>query len=73
MKSAQIMDVLQLPVEDRLELVGAIWDSLSAFPDALRLSDEQSAELEQRLESFRRAPEQGSRWEDVKARILKGE
>jgi putative addiction module component (TIGR02574 family) len=63
-------DVLELPVSERLELVGDIWDSIAQAPDAVELTEAQRVELERRLEAYRRDPNAGSPWTEVKARIL---
>jgi putative addiction module component (TIGR02574 family) len=70
MKPIRLSDVLELPVEERLELVGDIWDSIAQAPDALELTEEQRTELDKRLEAYRRDPKAGSPWSEVKARIL---
>jgi putative addiction module component (TIGR02574 family) len=49
MKSITLEEVLQLPVPERIRIVGAIWDSIADAPEALELSDEQKAELDHRL------------------------
>ena len=72
MKPIRLSDVLELPVEERLELVGNIWDSISQVPDAVELTEAQRAELDRRLEAYRRDPKVGSPWAEVKARILSG-
>jgi putative addiction module component (TIGR02574 family) len=41
-----------LSAEERLELLERIWDSLRRTPAALKLSDEQKAELDRRSESL---------------------
>jgi putative addiction module component (TIGR02574 family) len=70
MKPVRLSDVLELPVSERLELVGDIWDSIAQVPEKVALSPEQRAELERRLEAYRRNPTAGSPWSEVKARIL---
>ena len=70
MKPIRLADVLELPVSERLELVGNIWDSIAEVPEALELTQAQRFELDQRLEAYRRDPKAGSPWSDVKARIL---
>jgi putative addiction module component (TIGR02574 family) len=70
MKPVRLSDVLELPVSERLELVGDIWDSIAQFPEKVALTPEQSAELDRRLEAYRRNPSAGSPWSEVKARIL---
>jgi putative addiction module component (TIGR02574 family) len=70
MKPVRLSDVLELPVSERLELVGDIWDSIAQFPEKVALTPEQSAELDRRLEAYRSNPAAGSPWSEVKARIL---
>ena len=70
MKPVRLSDVLEMPVEERLELVGEIWESIAQVPNAVELTDAQRAELDRRVEAYRRDPGAGSPWADVKARIL---
>ncbi len=42
----------QLPVEERIKLVEDLWDSIAADQHALRLTDEQKAELDRRLDAY---------------------
>lgn len=53
-------DYRSLSVEDRLQLVGDIWDSIAedanAHPDVLPLSQEQKAELDRRVADYREDP-----------------
>lgn len=43
---------LQLPVEERIKLVEDLWDSIAADQQALRLTAEQKAELDRRLDAY---------------------
>jgi putative addiction module component (TIGR02574 family) len=71
MKPISIAEVLALPVAERLKLVETIWESIAEFPEALRLTQGQEAELDRRLDAYRKDPTAGSPWPEVKARILK--
>lgn len=42
-------DILRLPVEERLELVDAIWESIRAEADQVPLTDAMRQELDRRL------------------------
>jgi len=42
----------QLPVEERIRLVEDLWDSIAADQQALRLTAEQKAELDRRLDAY---------------------
>jgi putative addiction module component (TIGR02574 family) len=66
--------VMQLPPEERLELIEDLWDSIhppgSARPgEPVMLTDEQKAELDRRLEEHKRHPERAEPWEVVRARL----
>lgn len=53
--------------EERLELIGELWDSLEH--EQVPLTPEQKAELNRRLDKLEQAGPSGSAWEDVEARI----
>ena len=55
--STQLEQILALPIDERIKLVEDIWDSIAAVPEAVQLSDEQMAEIERRLEDYRRNPD----------------
>lgn len=69
MKQELVAEILALPVEDRVRLVEAIWDSISAVPEALPLADWQKQELDRRLDDLEQNPDAGSSLEEVLARI----
>jgi putative addiction module component (TIGR02574 family) len=69
MKQDLVAEILALPVEDRVRLVEAIWDSISAVPEALPLTDWQKEELDRRLAEVEADPDGGSTLEEVFARI----
>ncbi len=69
MKQELVAEILALPVEDRVRLVEAIWDSISAVPEALPLTDWQKEELHRRLAELEADPDAGSSLEEVFARI----
>ena len=69
MKPALVAEILELPVAERMRLVEAIWDSISAAPEALPLTQWQREELDRRLSEFEADPDSGSTLEDVFARI----
>ena len=69
MKSGLVAEILALPVTERMRLVEAIWDSISAVPDALPLTQWQKDELDRRLAEFEADPDSGATLEEVFARI----
>ncbi len=64
-----IAEILTLPVAERMRMVEAIWDSISAVPDALPLTQWQKEELDRRLAEFEADPDSGATLEEVFARI----
>jgi putative addiction module component (TIGR02574 family) len=71
MKKISLSDILELPVEERIQLVEDVWDSIAEAPEATSLTEEQKAELDRRLEAYHKNPSAGSPWESVKNRIRK--
>ena len=71
MKQELVAEILALPVDERVRLVEAIWDSISAVPEALPLTDWQKEELDRRLAELEADPDAGSSLEEVFARILR--
>ena len=70
MAKVSLANILELPVPERIRLVEEIWESIAEVPEAVPLTDEQRAELDRRLDAYRKNPNAGSPWSDVKARIL---
>ena len=63
----------RLSVEERLELVTAIWDSVAedAGGVSLPVSDEHRRELDRRLEDRQQNPDSESPWTEVAERLRK--
>jgi len=59
--------VTSLSPTDRLELIGAVWDTLS--PDDLSVTDAERTLLDARLADMERNPDDQSPWSEVKARL----
>jgi putative addiction module component (TIGR02574 family) len=72
MSQFSVADILELPVQERIQLVEVIWESIAAFPDAIEVSPELKTELNARLADFERNPEAGYSWDQVKAHIRSG-
>lgn len=66
-------DYLSLSIDERLKLVGDIWDSIAesgnANPDVLPLTGSQIAELNQRIAHADAHPEELAPMEDVLDRV----
>jgi putative addiction module component (TIGR02574 family) len=59
--------VSSLSRADRLELIGAVWDTLS--PDDLPVTDAERALLDGRLADMEAHPDDQSPWPEVEARL----
>jgi putative addiction module component (TIGR02574 family) len=59
--------VASLSPADRLELIGAVWDSLPH--NDLPVTDSERALLDARLDDMERNPNDQSPWPEVKARL----
>lgn len=61
-----------LSVEEKLNLISALWDSMTEDPDKLPVPAWQLEELERRIALQRTNPQPGQSWEEVKREILDG-
>ena len=59
--------VVSLNPADRLELIGALWDSLSS--NDLPVTDDEKALLDARLADMESHPDDQSPWPEVKTRL----
>ncbi len=66
MPQISVVDILELPVQARIQLVEVIWESIAAVPDAIAVSPELKTEPNARLADFERNPEAGYSWDEVK-------
>ncbi|MDJ1183863.1 addiction module protein [Roseofilum casamattae] len=69
--AATLNEITALSVEDRILLVQAIWDSIAAeqvYPD---LTEAQKHELDRRINSYDRDPDNVLTWEEIKASVRK--
>ena len=67
--SKQCVDIAELTVEERLSLLEQLWESLTATPEAIPLTEAQRAELDRRLDDLDREGPVGIPWEEVLDRI----
>jgi putative addiction module component (TIGR02574 family) len=63
------IDIATLTAEQRLELLEQIWDSLSANPEAVPLTQPQRDELDRRLDHLDAEGPVGIPWEEVYRRL----
>ena len=67
--SKRAVDIAALTPEERLSLLEQLWDSLTATPEAIPLTEAQRDELDRRLNDLEVDGPVGIPWEDVLSRI----
>ena len=72
MTNISVAEILALPVQERINLVELIWESVAAVPQAVEVSPEIKADLAARLVEFERDPEAGYSWDQVKEKLKNG-
>lgn len=63
------IDISTLTVEQRLELLDEIWESLYATPQVIPLTEAQREELDRRLDEVDRDGPDGIPWDEVLRRL----
>jgi putative addiction module component (TIGR02574 family) len=63
------LDIGQLTVDQRLDLIALIWDSIPDSTEDLPIPEWHKEELERRLADAEAHPETGIPWEQVWARL----
>ena len=64
-----VIDISTLTVEQRLELLDEIWESLYETPQAIPLTEAQRQELDRRLDEVDRDGPDGIPWDEVLRRL----
>jgi putative addiction module component (TIGR02574 family) len=67
--SIKSLGIDRLGVEERLDLVAQIWDSIAADNAAVPLTDTQRAELDRRIADHDQSPDDVVSWENVKSSV----
>jgi putative addiction module component (TIGR02574 family) len=58
-------DLSNLTVEEKLQLIEDLWDSVADDPQAMALTEAQAEELDRRLEAYRQDGDPGRPWREV--------
>ena len=66
MSSVKKFDIQELSQSERILLAEQLWDSVAENQDSLEITPSQKRLLEERLAAYRKSPNEGSSWEDVK-------
>jgi len=64
-----IEQLTALPIEDRLKIVEAVWDSIGEDGSRIPLTEAQRAELERRVAAHDAAPSDALTWSQVLDRV----
>ncbi len=70
--SVELSEILELPVSERIKLVGDIWDSIAADADSVRVTAEQGEELDRRIAYLRDNLDESGSWSEVRNRTFEG-
>jgi len=62
-------EILKLSVEDRIRLAEEIWNTVSANPEAVPVTQAQKEELDRRLADLDRDPQGGRSWEEFRSEL----
>lgn len=71
MSPRALQQILRLPVNERIELVQAIWDSVVADSASVPVTGAQRRELDSRLADLKARPSAARPWSAVRASLLK--
>jgi len=66
----RIPELKSLTAEEKLILVGELWEELAAEPGAFPPREDHIRLLQTRLEEYRKRPDDVVAWDDLKSRIL---
>ena len=69
MNEQLVTEILALPVEERVRLVEAIWDSIAEVPEAIELTQWQKEELDRRRARLEADPDSGATLEEIFGQI----
>ena len=60
-----------LSLAEKIQLVEDLWDDIALSSEDWPLTEAQKAELNRRVEDFKRNPREGITWQEVKEEILR--
>jgi putative addiction module component (TIGR02574 family) len=69
MAKVDLSEILRLPLEERIDVVQEIWDSVAADTEAVPLTPEQAEELDRRLAEHEQNPDDVVEWSVAEKRI----
>ena len=69
MGSLSATEIAEMPIQQRIQLVENIWDSISELPESVEIP-EWHKKLEKRMQEYYKNPNEGSHWSEVKLSIM---
>jgi putative addiction module component (TIGR02574 family) len=63
------MEIDKLDVDERLDLIEELWESLASDPNQVPVPEAHKAELDKRLDQIEAGDDEGIPWEEVLDRI----
>lgn len=73
MSAINLESIFALPVDERIRIVEAIWDSVARDAPEVKLQPWQAEELDRRVAEFETNPTAGISWSEVKRRVTGSE
>jgi len=70
MNNINFSELAELPVQERIRLVEALWDTITEYPESIELSPAERRELNRRMEAYLKNPSEGTPWPEVKSKLL---
>ena len=67
--NTQVSEIFQLSVNERIQLVEDLWDSIAVDSAAVPLTEAQKQELDRRLARYRQNPTEGTTWDELRKRL----
>ena len=69
--NVRVEDLKSLPLQQRIQLVEDLWDSIAAELEKQPVSEELKAEMNRRREEYLRNPSSAVDWEEIRRRLEK--
>lgn len=70
MNTVNFSELMDLPVQERIQLVTALWDSIAEHPESIKLTPAERQELDRRMDAYMKNPSEGTPWPEVKKKLL---
>jgi putative addiction module component (TIGR02574 family) len=68
--SMPAIDISAMEPEERLRLIGDLWDSLRESPEDVHMTPAQRAELDRRLDGLESGRAKLVSWDEIKSRLV---